>query len=233
MPVTLEPEQLTEYMSEIRGKHRFVFINNKIFVLKYPTEGLMNEGRLVYTQSLMTCIESKIPTRAVMRTQLLAAIKASGKDPDILVKRQGLMQRLADSLKDTIPQDMVLKATTSLPDFTSVVERAFTKLSMEDRELMQQAADIEELEIGMMGNCAEAIAATHRDLFILHKCVFTDKGVQVWIDYEAIQNEQDLALIGDISDEFQRYLSGLPMVYEAVLATPKETPAGFPTQQLS
>lgn len=233
MAVTLEPEQVTDYMAEVRGNTRFVSINNTIYILRHPTEGIMNEGRLVYTQSLMACINAGVPTKAVMRTQLIEAIKASGKDPEILTKRQGLMQRLADNLKDTVPQQTVAGAATSLPDFAIAIEQAFSKVSMEDRELMQQAADIEELEIGMMSNCAEALAATHRDLFILYRCVFKKDGTLLWDSYDALQEEQDLALIGDLADEFQRYITGLPMVYEVVLPTPEEIPVGFPTQQPS
>ncbi len=233
MAIVLEPEQVTDYMAEIRGNNRFVSIANEIYIIKHPSEGIMNEGRLVYTQSLMACINAGVPTKAVMRTQLIEAIKASGKDPEILTKRQGLMQRMADTLKDTIPQQTVAGAATSLPDFAIAIENAFSKVSMEDRELMQQAADIEELEIGMMSNCAEALAATHRDLFLLHRCTFKSDGSPVWDSYETLQDEQDLALIGDLADEFQRFVTGLPMVYEVVLPTPAEVPEGFPTQQPS
>lgn len=235
MPVSMTPEQMTEYMAEIQERVRIVNIDEDIYVLKYPTELIMNDGRIMYARILSELLKQQVPSRAEMRNLLITSITAAGKDPTILDKRQALMQKLADSLQETVSQDVVAKAATNVVDFMGIVDRAMGKLSNEDRQLMAQAADVEELELGLMGNCAEALAATHRDLYILARCVYTAYGKPFWANLDAIQAEQNLALLSDLSDEFQRYLSGLPLVYEVVLPAPQDIAANkeYPTQPLS
>ncbi len=234
MGMKLEMEQITEYLTEIQERCRIISVDSKIYVLKHPTEQILNEGRVMYAQLLADLLQQGVPSRAEMRALLVKSIKASGKDPEILDKRQALMQKLADSLQETISQEEVAKAATNVVDFMSVVDRAMVKLSNEDRQLMAQAADVEDLELSLMGNCTEAIAATQRDLYILSRCVHTAKGKVLWDSFDAINSEQDLAMLSDIADEFQRYLSGLPLIYEVDLPGQEDVKGkAYPTPPLS
>ncbi len=234
MVMLLDTEQITEYLTEIQERCRIIQVDNTVYVLKYPTEQTMNEGRILYAQLLAQLLTQGVPTRAEMRNLLIKALKAAGKDPEILERRQALMQKLADSLQETIQQEEVAKAASNVVDFMSIVDRAMVKLTQEDKQLMAQAADVEELELGLMGNCAEAISATQRDLYILSRCVYTAKNKNVWPDFDSINNEQDLAMLSDVADEFQRYLSGLPLVYEVELPSPEVVKGKpYPTQSLS
>lgn len=234
MPVTMDPEQMTEYLAEIQDRARIVEIDGEIFVLKHPTEQILNDGRLIYAKLLAEYLQQGIPSRAEMRALLIKTITASGKDPAILDKRQSLMQKLADGLQEAVSQEAVVKAATNVVDFMNVVDQAMTKLSAEDRQLMAQAADVEELELGLMGNCAEALSATHRDLYILSRCAYTKHGKLLWTNFDDIHQEQNLALLSDLADEFQRYLAGMPMIYEVIVPSPEVVKEkNYPTPPLS
>lgn len=222
----LDTEQATEFMAEISSNTRFISVEDALYILKQPTERIVSSGRLVYAKTLTTLLKEGVPSRSEMRSILIQKIKESGKDPAILDARAGLMERIAKALQSELPSGSAENLVTSINSLSSLVTQAFSRLSSEDQHLCAQLADHEELEAALMGNCAEAIAASERDLFILSECVFTENGAPLWADHAAMAQETRLAFVQTISEEFQRFVLGLPLLFE--VADPSK--ATFPNE---
>lgn len=228
----LDPEQSTEFMAEISSNTRFINVEESLFILKQPTERIVSSGRLVYAKTLTTLLKEGVPSRSEMRTLLIKKIKDAGKDPAILDARAGLMERIAKALQTELPAGSAENLVTNIGSLSTLVTQAFSRLSAEDQHLCAQLADHEELEAALMSNCAEAIAATERDLFILSECVFKETGEPLWASHSDMAQETRLAFVQTISEEFQRFVLGLPLLFELAdpsqVVLPNESPDSSP-----
>lgn len=216
MAVELSKDQVTEYMQEIKDRSRFVAIGDSIIVLQRPTNKIKTDARIVYAKTLTFMLKEGIPCRADMRVILKDKIVDSGKDPMILERREAIAKKLVESLSD-LDEALAPEALLHPKGLLNLINKTTAKLTQEERQQMEELAAMEDLETALLSNSAEVLAAAERDLYLLHRCVFTDDGRQLWPDFDALHNEFDTEFTAKVQEEFQRFMIGLPMLFEVVM----------------
>lgn len=220
MAFELKPEQVTDYLQEIKTSQRIVELDGEVLVFKNPTVEDNQQARVVQVQVLNTLLNQGVPSKMDLRKQLVNRLKENGKDPELLEKRNEIYQRVAEKMQN-MDEAVAPEAITNPAHFVQFVKDSLTDLTPQEMQMLEQFTDVDQLESELMANSAEAIADAEKQLFLMHRCIFTAKGERYWNEYDDIRAYDNSSLINSITEEFQRFLMGLPMVFEMKLPEPK------------
>lgn len=214
--IELTQEQLTDFLEEIKTSQRIIAIGVNIVVVCKPTAKTKNDSKIVYSKILTHLLADGVPSKAECRKLLLEKIKASGKDPRVLENREAISRKIVDSLQN-LNEELAPEALMHPQGLIQLIHKTTAVLTSEERAQMEELAELEELEVSLMTNAAEVLAAAERDLFLLQRCILKADGTPYWPTDESIHAETDLDFLTRVQEEFQRFLMGLPLLFEATI----------------
>lgn len=224
----LDPEQMTEFIRELRTGDRILSIkgdegDHKVVVLKKPTKQNDLDARIFYSALYTSLLKNGVPTRAEARQEFMLRLKNTGIDTADYERRKNEIQaKLADRLSKEMDEEKAEEVLESLPELMKALDRNLKTLNKDELELLHVMADNEAMEAQIMSNCAEAIADAEAQMFLMAQIAYNSDGTLVWPDAETLSNETDLTFLLRMREEFARYRNGFPLLFEIAVPTPED-----------
>lgn len=229
---TLEPEQVTEFMSELRTGERVVSITDEqgrdhILVFRKISRALDVNMRIVYTRMYQTYLKAGVPTRADARKTFMSLLDPKTIDPNTFEeKRQAIQKKLIENLAERTDEAKAKNISQSAEALVQTMTQNLRTLSPDEMALLNVIAENEQLEASIMANCAETMAEADAQLYLMSQTVFNSDGTPLWADFNEAANETDLVFLTRLREEHLRFLQGYPLFFQVTLPTPDQMVIG-------
>lgn len=229
---TLEPDQVTEFMQEIRTGERVVSIADeqgaeRILVFRKVSRALDVNMRIVYTRMYQTYLKAGVPTRADARKTFLSLLDPKTINPDTFEeKRQAIQKKLVQNLADHTDESTANNLAQNAEALVKTMSQNLRTLSPDEMALLNVIAENEQLEASIMANCAETMAEADAQLYLMSQTVFNGDGTPLWPDFNAATAETDLVFLTRLREEYLRFLQGYPLFFQVQLPSPEQMVVG-------
>lgn len=223
---TLDENQVTEFMREIRTGERIVSIldeqgEDHILVFKKMSRAIEVNMRVVYTRMYQTYLKAGVPTRSDARKTFFSLMESNGVDPNTFEeKRQAIQKKLAEHLSERADETNVKDIAQSAEKLVQVISQNIRTLSPDEMALLNVIAENEQLEASILSNCAESLAEADAQLYLMSETVFKADGKKLWADFNEATAETDLVFLTRLREEHQRFLQGYPLFFQVTLPSP-------------
>lgn len=231
----LEPEQMTEYIRELKTGDRILDImgdegTSRVVVFKKPTRQNDMDTRVYYASLYNSLIEAKVPTRAEARKKFLLKLSEVGVDSaDYEKKRDEIHTKIAQQLQENVDEEQAMDVLTNIPSMLRVLDQSLKTMSKDEMTLLRTMADVEAMEQQMMSNCAEVIAESEAALFGIAQIAHNPDGSLIWPSVDAMNQETDASFVLRLREEYTRWKQGFPLMFEVIVPTREEVPNESPS----
>lgn len=219
----LKPEQVTDFLRELKTGERIVSIADEqgtdhILVFKKMSRALEVNTRIVYTRMYQTYIKAGVPTRSDARKTFLSLMESNGVDPDTFEdKRQAIQKKLVENLTERTDESTAQNIVQNTEALVQALTQNIKRLTPDEMALLNVISENEQLEVSILSNCAEAMAESDAQLFLMTQTIFKEDGQPLWKDFNEATAETDLVFLSRIREEYQRYLQGTPLFFQVNL----------------
>ena len=175
----LKPEQVTDFLREIKTGERIVNIADDqgvdhVLVFKKMSRALETQVRVVYVNMYQNYLKLGVPTRVDARKTFLSLIESKGIDPETFEeKRQAIQKKLVENLSERTDEANVQNMMQNTEALVQALAQNIKKLNPEETAFLNTISDTEQLEISIMSNCAETMAESDAQLFLMSQTIMT------------------------------------------------------------
>lgn len=231
----LEPDQMTEYLRELKTGDRVLSVTGdegkrRIVVFKKPTRQNDMDTRVFYASLYSSLLDSGVPTRAEARKKFLLRLAETGVDTATYEqKRDEIHAKIAQHLQENMDEEQAKDVLTGLPAMLKVLDQTMKVMSKDEQTLLRTMADVEAMEQQMMANCAEVIAESESALFGVAQIAHNPDGSLIWPTVDDMNQETDASLILRVREEYTRWRQGFPLLFEVTVPTRSDVPNESPS----
>jgi hypothetical protein len=188
----LTSEEVERCLNKIFTGQELVYVNDKLFVFRQPTNDMKAHSDLIYDRAYKKALESGLLSISELEVLIKKRNLFTEEDEDELeeLKTQKFAQEaiLSKTTKVKARQDRLLDIISKLDDKIYALESKRTsKLSMS----------------------AEAKAEEERALYVCWACVFDENLERHWPTFEDLLNEKNLELRNQLLIKFIKFRSGI------------------------
>lgn len=225
---TLEPDQVTEFISEIRTGERVLSIADEqgvdhILVFRKMSRAMEVNMRIIYTRMYQTYLKAGIPTRMDARKTFLSLMESNGVDPNTYEdKKTAIQKKLIENLSERADEANAQNIAKSAEVLVQTMTQNLRNLTPDEMALLNVLAENEQLEASIMSNCAETMAEADAQLYLMSETVFKSDGTKLWKDFDEATQETDLVFLTRLREEYQRFLQGYPLFFQVNVPSPEQ-----------
>lgn len=189
--MNINNEDLKKIIEEIVSGSRIVVWKDTTHIIKYPTALCRNIGQKIYENEKQKAIWQGIITEE----ELFKQLKDTGewtKDDDSKIEE--LISRIGTNKR--------LKMRAALPLNKKKIEEAIEKLTQEYYECIFKKYKYHAF-------CAEGVALSIKELYVLSKCICLENGHLKWSSFDKILDETDIKFIYFLRDKLREFYLGI------------------------
>lgn len=191
--MSLNYEEVESYIIKICSGLDYQYIDDSIFVFKFPSNEIKQKAILIYDRSFENAKSQGI---------------LSAEDMEALVEKRNIITQEDKNRISKLGQQ--LEAQEVLLGKTTRVKANQDRIKDVMKRLKKSIRDIEYKKTSKMSMCAEVKAEEERTFFICSQCTFKENEELFWASYEDAIKENRLELKDKIMLGFVKFYSGIP-----------------------